>query len=155
MQSSRGDAEGSMAAPAADSQAQVVLVVDDEDAVCGYMTRVLATAGYWVLRAHDGEEAVTLLETMMTPPGLIVSDLAMPRMTGERLARVIAERWPAVPMLLVSGHRDPTGGYRGPFLQKPFTPGELIAAVSALLPSKPAVLFWPLLEPATRGRLLF
>jgi DNA-binding response OmpR family regulator len=143
-----------VAAPAADSKAQVVLVVDDEDTVCGYMTRILASAGYWVLQAHDGEEAITLLETMTTPPGLVVSDLAMPQMTGEGLARVIAARWPSVPILLVSGHRDPTEGYRGSFLQKPFTPDELIAAVAGLLPSKPAVLFWPLLEPATRGRLL-
>jgi CheY-like chemotaxis protein len=87
-----------------------------------------------VLEAHDGEEALALLEQLgTTAVGLVVSDVAMPRMSGVELAKVIGQRWPAIPVLLVSGQDDSANGYPGAFLGKPFTQEALIASVEQLL----------------------
>src|ERR671932_228860 len=99
----------------------VALVVDDEEIVCRYMARVLTDAGLHVLEAHDGEEAVALLENLgPAAVALVVSDIAMPRMNGVELATVIGQRWPSIPVLLVSGQGGPLRDYPGAFLGKPF-----------------------------------
>jgi CheY-like chemotaxis protein len=117
---------------------RVALVVDDEEMVCRYTARVLMDAGLRVLEAHDGEEALALLERLgAVAVGLVVSDVAMPRMGGLELATVIGHRWPAIPVLLVSGQGGPSSDYPGAFLGKPFTPDALIASVERLLGSLP------------------
>jgi DNA-binding response OmpR family regulator len=126
-----------MAAPAERAPEGVVLVVDDEEMVRQMAARILHDAGFRVLEAHDGEEAVTLLSTL-GPTGvwLVVSDMAMPGITGTELAEIMTERWPEVPILLISGRCAPHAEYRGRFLSKPFLPETLIAEVKALLPSR-------------------
>jgi CheY-like chemotaxis protein len=127
-----------MGAPARRLMERVALVVDDEELVCRYTARVLTEAGLRVLEAHDGEEALTLLEHLgATVVGLVVSDIAMPRMNGVALATVIRQRWPAIPVLLVSGYGGPSSDYPGAFLGKPFTPDALMASVEEVLGSLP------------------
>ncbi len=123
-----------MGTPTPSLSERVVLVVDDEDLLRHLMSRALTDAGFRVLEAQDGEEAQALLGTVGTQIGLVVSDIAMPRMTGLELAALIAERWPTVPVLLVSGEGAPPESYRGDFLPKPFLPNTLVEAVSGLLP---------------------
>jgi two-component system C4-dicarboxylate transport response regulator DctD len=113
---------------------RVVLLVDDEDVVRRITARILAGAGFRVLEAHDGEQAATLLATLGTNAvGLVVSDIRMPGMSGIELAAMVSERWPTVPVLLVSGQGGPPAGYPVPFLPKPFLPERLLAAVHDLL----------------------
>jgi CheY-like chemotaxis protein len=114
---------------------RVVLVVDDEELVCRLTARVLTEAGFRVVEAHSGAQAVALLSTLGTAAGLVVSDIAMPSMSGVELAATMAERWPTVPILLVSGHGGPQNGYRGPFLAKPFTAEALLSAIASVLAS--------------------
>ena len=96
--------------------------------------RILAGAGFRVLEAHDGEQAATLLATLRTNVvGLVISDIRMPGMSGIELASLVSERWPVVPVLLVSGQGGPPAGYPVPFLPKPFSPERLLAAVHDLL----------------------
>ena len=124
-----------MGTPASCLAERVVLVVDDEETVRRYTTRVLTGAGFRVLEAHDGDEAATLLTSLgPTVIGLVVSDIAMPRMTGEELAADMAQRWPTVPIILISGQGGPRSGYQGLFLWKPFLPDTLLAAVAELMP---------------------
>jgi CheY-like chemotaxis protein len=114
---------------------RVVLVVD-EAVVRQYTSRALREEGFRTLEAGDGAEAKTLLEALgATVIGLVVSDQAMPRVTGEGLAAEMAARWPTVLILLVSGQGGPQIGYQGAFLRKPYTPEALIAALAGLLPS--------------------
>jgi DNA-binding response OmpR family regulator len=125
-----------MAAPTERCPERVVLVVDDEEMVRHMTARILHDAGFRILEAQDGAEAVTFLATLGSKVvGLVVSDIAMPGMTGEELAQILAEQWPAMPILLISGQGGPHANYRGTFLPKPFQPEALIAAVKALLPS--------------------
>jgi CheY-like chemotaxis protein len=123
-----------MGTPARRLTQRVALVVDDEELVCRYTARMLMEAGVRVLEAHDGEEALALLEQLRTTAvGLVVSDVAMPRMSGVELARAIGQRWPAIPVLLVSGQGGSSNDHTGAFLAKPFTQEALIASVEELL----------------------
>jgi two-component system, cell cycle sensor histidine kinase and response regulator CckA len=127
-----------MGTPARRLTERVALVVDDEVIVCRYTARVLTAAGLRVLEAYDGQEAMTLLELLgSTAVGLVVSDVAMPRMGGVELAMAIGQRWPAIPVLLVSGQGGSSSAYPGAFLGKPFTPDALVASVESLLGSLP------------------
>jgi CheY-like chemotaxis protein len=113
---------------------KVALVVDDNELVRHMTARILKSAGIRSLEAHDGTHALALLtELGPTVVGLVVSDVAMPGITGENLAAIIAERWPTVPVLLISGQGDP--GTNCFFLPKPFQPDTLLAVVSQVAPS--------------------
>jgi CheY-like chemotaxis protein len=114
---------------------RLVLVVDDEELVCRITARMLDESGFRVLEAHSAGEALRRLAELDGRVHLVVSDIAMPKMTGEELATVIAARWPAVPVLLVSGQGGPHPNYRGSFLPKPFTPDALLAVVRRLVPT--------------------
>jgi DNA-binding NtrC family response regulator len=115
-------------------QERVVLVVDDEPVVCHLTARILTDAGFRVVEAHSGSEAVALLSTLDGTVRLVVSDIAMPGMTGVQLAAVMADRWPATPVLLISGQGGPATGYTGRFLSKPFSADALLDTVGELVP---------------------
>ena len=126
-----------MASAAERLRERVVLVVEDQPAVCRYMARALRDAGFRVLKAYDGEQAAAVLARFGSKAvGLVVSDVSMPKMTGLELALLLERRWPDLPVLLVSGLGVPPG-YQGKVLPKPFTPDVLVTVVSDLLP--PAV----------------
>jgi CheY-like chemotaxis protein len=124
-----------MTGPTERSPERVVLVADDEEIVRRMTARILHDAGFRVLEARDGAEAVTLLATLGSNVLLVVSDIRMPGMTGEELAEKMAVQWPAIPILLISGQGVPSADFRGVFLPKPFLPDTLVAAVRALLSS--------------------
>ena len=128
-----------MAAPAVPSPEGVVLVVDDQEPVRQVTVRILRTAGFRVLEARDGAEALDLLAGLGPHVvWLVVSDVVMPRLTGRDLAAVITRRWPTIRILLLSAIPGPPAGFDGGFLQKPFTPETLVAAAIALLPAPKA-----------------
>jgi DNA-binding NtrC family response regulator len=120
-----------MSTPAGVHSEQIVLVVDDDELVGRYTARVLANAGYRVAVVRDGREALALLASMDPGIRLVVSDVDMPGMSGIELAGGIAVQWPRVGVLLVSGGAPRR--YDQPFLRKPFTPDDLVAAVRELL----------------------
>jgi CheY-like chemotaxis protein len=111
----------------------VVLVVDDEEYVCEYMARILREAGYQVRVAHDGLQALGIVESYGGALDLVVTDVTMPRVTGTELAARIKQRWPGLPILYVTGRHLPEDAPAAPFLQKPFTPDALTSQARALL----------------------
>jgi PAS domain S-box-containing protein len=117
-----------------------VLIVEDEDIVRSMLTRTLAGYGYTVMEARNGSEALTLLSGF--PKGrvdLLVTDVIMPEMSGETLARKIVEKDPGVKVLYISGYTDDAIAHHGVldrgvhFLQKPFTPQTLAGRVLEIL----------------------
>jgi two-component system cell cycle sensor histidine kinase/response regulator CckA len=109
-----------------------VLLADDSPSVRALACSVLGSAGYSVLPAEDGAQALTLARAYPGSIDLLVTDVAMPVMNGIALRRAFAELHPATPALFISG--DPGSATAGEhFLSKPFTPGELRSAVAALL----------------------
>lgn len=111
----------------------VALVVEDEEAVRHLTARILEDAGFRTLEAKSAEEALALLGALTDTVRLVVSDVTMPGIGGLGLAAVMAEGWPSVPLLLISGHGGPGADYSGPFLAKPFTVEALLDALATLV----------------------
>jgi CheY-like chemotaxis protein len=109
-----------------------VLFADDSTAVRELVGGVLRSAGYSVLAAEDGAQALSLERACPGAIDLLITDVAMPRMSGIALRRAFAECRPATPVLFISG--DPGNIMAGEhFLPKPFTPAQLMSTVAALL----------------------
>ena len=105
-----------------------VLVVDDESAVRLFVTRALESAGYAVVGAGDGLEALELLDRWGTAIALVLTDIRMPRVDGLELGRLIARRRLPVPVAYMSA--DPPEDLA--CLQKPFSMTGLLELVSEL-----------------------
>jgi two-component system cell cycle sensor histidine kinase/response regulator CckA len=118
----------------------VVVVVDDEEMVRGVITRLLESAGYTVLAADNGEDALAAMQEHHEPVDLVISDIEMPQMDGLELVAFLRAAYPNLPALLVSGqspqflidnrHRIDAETH---FLAKPFTPATLLGRVKKLL----------------------
>ena len=119
---------------------QTILLVDDENPVRAIAARILTKHGYEVVDAAGGEEALAVYRTMERIPDLMLTDVAMPRMSGLELARRLPEeRPPAPPVVFMSGYSGasvstPEALERAAgFLQKPFNAEELLHRVGEAL----------------------
>jgi PAS domain S-box-containing protein len=121
---------------------EMILIVEDEALVRTLATRSLEEAGYKVVSAGNGAEALTVLTERQGQVAMVVTDLAMPGVGGRELAERIQEQYPGLPILFMSGFPDYEVVRRGllaqgrPFLQKPFSPEELVHQVAAVLGTK-------------------
>lgn len=117
-------------------EARTILVVDDEAAITSALTVLFEQAGYQVLVARSGAEALALLDNR---PDLIVLDIMMPGVDGYEVARRVRGRAEYMPIVMLTAKDQSwekvVGLERGAdaYLTKPFAPGELLAQVRALL----------------------
>jgi two-component system, cell cycle sensor histidine kinase and response regulator CckA len=115
-----------------------VLVVEDEPSVRSLVARMLTRQGYHVVEAENGAVALTLASAMPTLD-LLLTDVVMPGLSGPQLKERIAAIHPRCRMLFISGYPDNVLGEHAlmvagqPFLEKPFTVGELTAKVRKAL----------------------
>jgi len=119
-----------------------VLVIDDEAAVRAFVQQTLEEEGYRVSEAADGEEGLSALQT--TPVDLIITDIFMPNKEGIETIRTVRKQFPQIKILAISGggrhkltHSLPEAlqfGAHGT-LTKPFTPDQLVEAVTTVLGS--------------------
>lgn len=107
-----------------------ILVVDDQDVVRDVIKLTLEAAGYTVLEAPTPKVAIELARDAGSVD-LLVTDIVMPEMDAFELAERISAAIPGVRILYTSGYTDAAA--EGPFIQKPFTPQELVDKVSAVL----------------------
>ena len=107
-----------------------VLVVDDQDVVRDVIRLTLEGAGYLVTGAATPLEAIALARSN-GPFDLLVTDVVMPEMDAFELADRISSEMPDVRILYTSGYTD--AGAEGPFIQKPFTPAQLVEKVQTVL----------------------
>ena len=116
-----------------------VLVVDDDDAVRRIVARELEQAGFRVLTASNGVEALAVLEQSGIEVHLIVCDLLMPQLDGYHLADRVAALPNAPEVIFMSAFRSDLEFDR-PVLTKPFKLEDLSAAVRRILQkrSRPA-----------------
>ena len=128
---------------AVDESAPTVLLVDDEDGVRRLMHGCLTREGYQLLQARNAEEAEQIAQACSGPIHLLVTDVAMPGMSGLQLAQRLLPLRPEMKTLFVSGCvNDELGGAAlrpGQVLSKPFPPLELAKRVRSLLQRPPAI----------------
>ncbi len=125
---------------------KTILVVDDEADIRKYLSAALEEAGFQVIEAADGDEA--LAKVKESKPDLISLDLIMPRKSGVKFHRELLKNktWAKIPIIIVTGHaRDDLGRadlkeltMSGPglYLEKPVNPRNYIVAVKKLLGEK-------------------
>jgi DNA-binding NtrC family response regulator len=114
-----------------------VLIADDEDLICHLARAALEAAGFFVLTASDGEQALRLSRSFHGTIHILVSDIVMPKMNGLALREQILRERPAIQVLLMSGQTDQPVE-NAAFLPKPFNFDDLKERVRQLLgpPSK-------------------
>ena len=118
---------------------ETILVVEDEEPVLTLVRETLEDAGYKVLVAPDGEEALDLFSRSKDPIHLVLTDVVMPKIGGKTLAARVASLYPETQVLFMTGYFDtdidpqdnPLG--RRPCIFKPFTPNELTSKIRELL----------------------
>jgi two-component system cell cycle sensor histidine kinase/response regulator CckA len=116
-------------------QGETLLVVDDEDALRDVAGRILSAAGYHVLSADGGPQALELAARHDGAIDLLVSDVVMPGMLGKELADRLTHARPDTRVLYMSGYAQPVLHSKGTLdpgvalLEKPFTAGDLLTAV--------------------------
>jgi len=115
-----------------------ILIVDDDEEVRRFMSRILERNGYRIAEAASGEQALRVVEEFEGTFDLLVSDVVMGEMSGRDLATALQSKRPDLPVLLVSGtanrsilaELNPDGC---DFLAKPFKPSDLVDRVHDLL----------------------
>jgi CheY-like chemotaxis protein len=136
----RGEPRGEPPLPGPDAAqaGATILLVEDEPAVRAIAARSLERNGFRVLQASGGAAAIELADRHGRPD-LVLTDLMMPGIGGTELARRLRQRWPALPVLYMSGYsmedlvRQGAIGTERTILQKPFTPAGLVGSVAAAL----------------------
>jgi PAS domain S-box-containing protein len=120
-----------------------ILMVEDEDALRELTRRILASAGYEVIVAANGPEALRAASLHREQIDLLLTDVIMPQMHGPALARRIRSQRPEIKVLLMSGFAQPVLNAGGrlpidmPLLDKPFSGPQLLTKVAEQLSGRP------------------
>jgi CheY-like chemotaxis protein len=135
--------EHARAAPA--SAGQTILVAEDEDGLREVVTRILTGAGYHVLAAPNGQEALTIAGRHDDAIHALLTDVVMPAMNGRELAEALQRVRPDTPVLYMSGYAAPIMTAQGVLdagvtvVGKPFSKAELLNALNAALSRQAAL----------------
>jgi len=118
---------------------KTILLVEDEEVLGKLVTEVLASNGYKVLIAEDGEQAARVFSHLHSNISLVLSDVHLPKIGGDRLLRIMRKIDPQVPVVFESGYFDAQlksrllrSGAQG-FIQKPQVPGEILTKIRDVL----------------------
>lgn len=134
------EVEPSTAPVAERASSSCVLLVEDEATVRRLASRILRGAGYTVVEAENGEDALRRAETLIESLDVVVSDVVMPVLSGTVLVRTLRSERPELPVVLMSGYANDAEGSPIPddvvFLLKPFGPDRLCEAVDRALRTK-------------------
>ncbi|MCK9461226.1 MAG: PAS domain S-box protein [Proteobacteria bacterium] len=118
---------------------ETILVVEDEEAVMNLAKRILDTAGYTVLTATSGDEALATCERHADQIHLVLTDVVMPGMGGREFAERLAKLRPGIKVLYMSGYTDDAIVHHGTldagtkFVGKPFNSTDLTRKVREVL----------------------
>jgi PAS domain S-box-containing protein len=124
---------------------ETILLVEDDDMVRGIARVILTSAGYTVLEAADGENALGLCREHQETIHLLLTDVVMPRISGRALADQVRELRPDIGILFMSGYTHEAIIHHGVlheginFMEKPFTPETLTQKIRAALNSSASI----------------
>jgi DNA-binding response OmpR family regulator len=116
-----------------------ILVVEDDSDIADLIARYLRKSGYEVEVRSNGHEALRSIAEH--PPGVVVLDLMLPQLNGLELCRILRadEKTASIPVIMVTARSDEAERIAGldigadDYLGKPFSPGELVARIRAVL----------------------
>lgn len=114
-------------------------MVDDEKDVREYLFHALQHAGYAVVQANSGQEALSRFEHFGSEIDLLITDLVMPGLPGDQLALRLLEKKPQLKVIFISGNPKQTVKSAIPleegvnFLSKPFGVSDLERVIESVL----------------------
>ena len=118
---------------------ETILLVEDEEVMRTLVTEVLSSSGYKVLTAEDGEQAMKIFSRFHSDIALVLSDIRLPKLGGDRMLKIMKRIDPRVPVVFETGYlngqmkdRLRMAGARG-FIQKPGVPADIIATIREVL----------------------
>jgi len=116
-----------------------ILLVDDDEAVCRFVRRILQQHGFQVIEASDGAEALKVAAAYGMAIDLLLTDVIMPKVNGLVLAQRLLQERPGIGVLYMSGYVEKsillTKHPESILLEKPFSPEALIESVRQTLSS--------------------
>ncbi|HVP45964.1 MAG TPA: PAS domain S-box protein [Bryobacteraceae bacterium] len=121
---------------------ETILLVEDEAEVRNMLRESLAGAGYRVLEAKDGTDALRRWEREAPSIDLLLTDVVMPLLNGRELARRLTSIAEHIQVIYISGYADDVLAYHGTLapgtvlIQKPFSPAELMMKVREVLDTR-------------------
>ena len=116
-----------------------ILLVEDEFLIRLLMAEVLQHAGFGVVAAASGDEAIELIRQRHHPFRALVTDYHMPGSAdGSRVATFIRQHWPTIPVVIATGRPEVflpqwNQGFGYSLLRKPYTPSDLVRLIQTLL----------------------
>jgi len=116
-----------------------IFVIDDDPDICSLLKRFLSRYGFEVLESHSGKKALNILETFV--PDLVMADFRLEDMDGKNLLIKIKEKYPKVPVIIITGYSDiktavevmKLGAYD--YVTKPLFPDEILVTIRKALES--------------------
>src|SRR5215831_9628418 len=115
---------------------KTILLAEDENLLRELGETILRQAGYKVVTAPGAEELRALVSEYSDRVDLLLTDVIMPGLGGQELVALVKRRWPEIRVLYMSGYAsEEIDGldHDAGFLQKPFTPGELMRKIADVL----------------------
>ncbi len=118
---------------------ETILLVEDDEQVRALAHVILEQNGYTVLASESGPDALKRLVSHDSPAHLLLTDVVLPGMNGKKLFARVAERFPNIKVLYMSGYTGEVIAHRGvleqgiAFIQKPFTVQALTTKVREVL----------------------
>jgi two-component system cell cycle sensor histidine kinase/response regulator CckA len=118
---------------------ETILVAEDEELVRVFLEKALCRAGYRIITATDGEEAIASFKEHKDNIGLVISDMVMPKKTGKDLYDAIRELKPGIRIIFITGYSPDMIDLKGipdgevNFITKPFSKNDLLLKIRELL----------------------
>ncbi len=118
---------------------ETILVAEDEELVRLFLEKALHRAGYHVIAASDGEEAIAAFREHKDGIDLVVSDMVMPKKTGKALYDIISDLKPGTKIIFITGYSPDMIDLKGVpegevnFITKPFSKNDLLLNIRRLL----------------------
>lgn len=113
--------------------APAVLLVDDDPSILELVGYTLKTRGYRVIAAADAREALEAAATYKGPILLLLTDIAMPEVSGLELASRVSLQRPETKIIYITAYGDAFYSGKHPVITKPFTTEQLLAKVQEVL----------------------
>jgi PAS domain S-box-containing protein len=132
-----GTDQAPAAQPAAGGRGELILVAEDEPAVRELAVQQLQRAGYKVIAARDGADALRLFADYEPDIRLVFLDVMMPNGDGRDVRKIVGQRRPELPVLFATGYGDRVGHHQDaitdPLIEKPYAAAALLMRIRQIL----------------------
>ncbi|MDB6443904.1 MULTISPECIES: response regulator [unclassified Pseudomonas] len=119
---------------------RLILVVEDDPTILEFLCEILEDEGFVVEPRESADSALTFLEQSADYVDLLLTDITMPgTIDGADLANMTGDRWPQIPLLIMSGYETPESAgikHHASFIAKPWALGQMLDLVESTVKNR-------------------